>query len=495
MASNNSTLALQTEANLFVYAIFLLRMIGSSAIFVNLCVLILLVKLKKSFHNYSYWFQILVLSGEDLFNGLASVALSFLGFEIFTNYVACSVLFCAYTFAQINTLMAICCICVNRFRSIQNIKKLGDSKSGYHQEISIALVIVYSLVYAAVPFLALNITTTKLPICAVPPIFGSNTRTYKVLLAVGLALPLIAINIMYGVCLMKLKKLKTAVGPMNQHAKSDLSSCAQITEETYDCKFTTKDNPCHTTTDIFHNNVSFRNFEKESIQKVSNPTNVTNSIHTPGKLQVIGSTRDFPTATEECSGKLQVIGSTRDFPTATEECSGKLQVTGSTRDFPTATEECSGKLQVIGSTRDFPTATEECSGKLQVIGSTRDFPTATEECSTSATDSVLKFGRSNPPKYSKAYKNKRETQYRAIKLLGIILFMSNIATIIPLVFLFRDVIVDENISGGGIAVGMVFLALNSLVDAFVYGLYAVEIRNYIQKKARRLQQLFSCRTV
>ena len=418
MAFNNSTVAVQTQQNPFAYAIFLLRIIASFATFTNLCILILLIRLKKSFHNYSYWFQILVLAGEDLFNGLTSFGLCFYDLKIFKNYLACSFIICAYTCAQINTLLAICCICVSRFRSIQNINKLGEPGSRYHQEISIVIVAVFSIIYASLPYFTLNITTSSLPMCAAPILFGSQVRTYKLLIALGLAIPLITINILYGICLVKLKHVNTTVEPASQRVKSALISCSQITEDTYDSRSSTKGIPFHLTSG------------KSSFHNMS-------------------------------------VGNLENTPKGNEK---PLNTTSATK----------------------PISVED---SVQDTGLERNFPISTEDCSTSATNSALNSGRSKLPKYSKARKNTRELQYRAIKLLGIILFTSNIATVVPVAVLLRDVTLTENIPGDGSAVGMVLVSLNSLVDAFVYGLYAVEIRTYIHKKLIMVRQLFPCKII
>ena len=141
MSTNNSTDAdlgqTPSPTNFFSYAAFVLRFIAGFATIMNLCVLLLLVHLKKTFRNYTYWFQILVLSSEDLFNGLSSLLLTFFDLDFFrTSTIACSVMICAYAFAQIkNTTIGISCICVNRFRSILKIDKLQEPTFGYQQEI------------------------------------------------------------------------------------------------------------------------------------------------------------------------------------------------------------------------------------------------------------------------------------------------------------------------------------------------------------------------
>ena len=97
---------------------------------------------------------------------------------------------------------------------------------------------------------------------------------------------------------------------------------------------------------------------------------------------------------------------------------------------------------------------------------------------------------SNSPRNSSGFQARREVQIRAIKLLGIILVLNNVTTIIPLSTMLRDVIVSEPAVAnfnGLTALGFVFLSLNSLVDAFVYGFYTHEIRSLIWTKLQNLK--------
>ena len=415
MASNNSSVAIQNSRDMFVYAIIILRVIATLAICTNLCVLFLLVCLKRSFRNYSYWFQIFVLASEDSFNALASFGLTLYDFVVFkTNSIACSVILCAYMCAQINTLWAMCSICVNRFRSIQNISTLVEQSSGYLQEISIVLVAIFSIVYASIPFLTLNITE-NISMCSAAFLFGVHVKTYKFLMSLGLIIPLVVINILYGICLVKLKHVMKTVKPMNK--------CSYVTKESLENNVSTTVNSLYIKTE--RDNMVDKNFEQTNDQKMSNPGDAMNSMSAEGKQQ---------------------------------------------------------------------------PSHHQVTGIIKAVPTVAETCSASTANSVLKSSRKHQPRYFNTRRNTREAQYRAIKLLGIILFMSNIATVIPVSFLLRDVIVSEdasseNASGGRSAVGIVFLSLNSLVDAIVYGLYSIEIRTFLILKLSQLRQLLTCSRV
>lgn len=407
MASNNSTVAEQSQQDLMVYAIYVLRVISSLAIIMNICVICLMIRLKNSFRNYSYWFQITVLASEDSLNGLASFALTFYDLKLFkTNYIACSVLLCAYICTQINTLLAICCICISRFLNIQSINKLRKTKSGYRQEISIVLATVFGIVYASLPFLTLNLTTTKLQMCRATILFGSQVRAYKLLTSLGLIVPFLVINILYGVCLLKLKRINSTVTPLSHHAVSNLSSGSRVTEEISTNKYITS--PAETGRD----SLQIEQFVQAKEQHVAHGKEIINLAHIERSRQISSPSSYLPVTVESVSSPI--------------------------------------------------------------------------------THSSFKTMRKSHQAYSQSSRSTREAQCRAIKLLGIVLFTSNIATIIPLAFMLRDVILSVNIAGGGTSLGLVFLSLNSLVDAFVYGLYAREIRAFLLSKLKKFRQLLCC---
>ena len=359
----------------------------------NIGVLVLLVRLRKSFRNYSYWFQILVLSSEDLFNGLSSLAITFYDLELFrTSAVACGVILWVYMCSQMNTLLGICCICINRFRSIRAIDKLREPNMGYQQEISLAIAALISIVYSMMPFLIFPLNSV-MPACSIPTILGaSNERTYKLLTAFGLIVPLAIIDILYSICLVKLRQMNAKIGPAVD-----------------------------------------RDGNNESIPRVP----------------------------------------------ATEET---LEGTSASQDKQMKT----GHVGLHGS------IVEDCS-KISKVAQLQ--AASLEECSTTAA-SVDTIGntRQNQRRgaQSRVRASTRETQSRAVKLLGIILVLTNITVIIPVALLLRDMIRAKSEASGS-AIGITFLALNALIDAFVYGFYAVEIRKYVYGKIMYIGHLFCLR--
>ena len=399
MANNSSSITVQNQKQsiLLIYSVILFRSIGSFAIIMNVCVILLTIKLRKTFRNYSYWFQILVLASQDLLNGISSFSMSFYDYEVFKiNYIACTAILWLFVCCQINTLMAMCCICINRFRRVRNIDKLGENRSGYQQELSILLVSVFSIIYASIPYFAFERTTTYLQNCSPVYFFPVHINDFKILFSAGLGLPLIIINCLYGICLFKLRNAVAKVKPVTKKGTTQIVSCSQVTKET------TAENDYSVTPTVdrkgglFHNISSRINRDPDEVKDSAYQTNIS------------------------------------------------------------------------------------------VV-------TSLEECSTSYMETTFGAGRQQQAVYSEVHKGRRETQVRAVKLLGIILFTSDIATIIPLSFMIRDVVLWEtsespHISAGGTALGIVFLSLNSLVDSFVYGLYAVEIRSFILTKYTELRQ-------
>ena len=398
MAANNSTHGLSNQdVFLRFFAGIVLRFIASFATVMNICVLLLLVRLKKNFRNYSYWFQILVLASEDLFNGLASLALTFYDLELFrTSAIACSVILCAFMCCQVNTLLGICCICVNRFRSIQTIDKLREPNMGYQPEIAVAFAALLSILYSILPFLVFPLNSV-MPACSVPTLLGSNNvRTYKLLTAFGLIVPLAIINVLYSICLVKLRRVNANIRPVGSEEKSQCITRSPATEETFDVASASKDKPYQMKVDPAN----------------SHGQNPDKTVHQENSK----------------------------IPPAAQ-----VQAT------------------------------------------------CIEACSTSvAADTSGKTGKNQRWGPSRVHASTRETQSRAVKLLGIILFLTNITVIIPVSLLLRGTIRAESDAGGS-ALGITLLALNSLADAFVYGFYAVEIRKYIHGKIMYIGHLFCFR--
>ena len=148
MVDNTTTLFDIQGSDLAEYGLFILLGIASLAIILNSGVLVCLVKRKKSFQNYGYWFQLVVLAGVDLCNGVVSLSLAFLRTDLGkTNYIVCGALITLFIFAQINTLCTICCICVNRFRCIQKLKQFVEKRTSLEQKLSflVASIISYIL--------------------------------------------------------------------------------------------------------------------------------------------------------------------------------------------------------------------------------------------------------------------------------------------------------------------------------------------------------------
>ena len=402
MATNNSTEAVLGTApsptNFFTYAAFVLRFIAGFATIMNICVLLLLVRLKRNFRNYNYWFQILVLSSEDLFNGLSALALTFFDFEIFrTNAIACGVILCTYACSQINTLLGICCICVNRFRCILTIDKLQEPTFGYQQEISILLAVLVSIVYSLLPYLIFPLNRSVIHACSAPALLGPNIQAYKLIFAFGLLTPLAIINVLYSICLVKLRRVNARIRPADGPVKSNYITRVSLTEETHEGTSGSKD-----------------------------------------------KSRDWETKVSDSHDK---ISNASDRKGVKE----KSELTG---------------IQQLPAHSN-------------------------EHCSTSTgTDNSGKAVKNEQLTATGVRSSMNEVHSRAVKLLGIILLLTNITVIIPVSLLIRDTIAPELQTNGSASLGLIMLPLNSLIDAFVYGFFSVEIRTFIHKKLMYIGRLF-----
>ena len=414
MASNNTTgTNLETESNstnIFAVGAFVLRFIAVFATIMNTCVLLLLVRLKRNFRNYSYWFQIVVLSSEDLLNGLSSFALTFFDLEIFrTSATACGILLWAYACSQINTLLGICCICVNRFRGILIIDKLQEPTFGYQQEMSILLAVLISIVYSLIPYLTIPLSSSKMLVCSTATLFGPNVKTYKLTLASGLIIPLAIINVLYSICLVELRRVNTRVKPLIGQWRSNYVTRIPTTQE------------------------SQAGTSGEGDRSLSLKTNEPDSHENISKI----------TDQKDLKDKIKCI---EDIPKQSKDpCSTS-----------TGTDSTGNATRTCDSTGN---ATKTCKNER-----------------STATDRVRA--------------RMKEANSRAVKLLGIILFLTNITVIIPVSLLIRDTVAPQLQAGGNAVLGMLMLPLNSLVDAFVYGFFSVEIRTFIRSKVEIIWRLF-----
>ena len=369
-------------------AIYSLRIAGSLAIVSNILVLLCTLHLRRNFRSRDYWIQIVILSSFDAFNGTVSLLLSFLIFD--TNYIWCGVLLFLYMFSQINTLCAICCICVNRYKGLKNMDKIGGDKM-CRQELGITFVSAMSIVYCLTPYFIWDLVEFENKNCTAPVLFGLNNAPYLLHTSIGVLVPLSIINILYIVCLYKLWKSKNSVAPGNLQS-STMADSASTTKKIYG------------------------NAHAPSEETVKAPLSL-NTLSTSGQ-----------------SGS----GDTGQTSTST------------TLDDPIK------------------------QARLKVSGQS--------------------YARE--PRL--AFKERREAQCRAIKLLGIILILADLATIIPLSVLLRQAItslVKGTVSkgGSGNSIGVTCLSINALVDAFVYGLYSREIRKYLKGKVSDLWRAVSSR--
>ena len=350
-------------------AIYSLRLAGSLAIVSNAFILLCALHLRRKFRSRDYWLQIVILAGIDIFNGTVSLLLSILTFD--TNYIRCGFLLCLYMFSQINTLCAICCICVNRFRCLKNMDKTG---SGIlcRQELGTAVLSVVSLLYCALPYFIWDLTEFEHKNCTAPVLFGDSNGPYLLHTCTGVCVPLIVINILYGLCVHKLWKSRNSVAPEN---------IAYLQTSTVSCKY-----------------------DKDAVSR-KNKQNADN------------------------------------FDKLTNSGQSSSQETGQT--------------------------------SLSICGLTKQVGQDTPQQQTSSHENRHIF------------KKRRAAQSRAIKLLGIILILADVATIIPFSVLLRqgliDVIAGKTSKGSGNSIGVTCLSINAFVDAFVYGLCSREIRNFLKE--------------
>lgn len=405
MAFNNSSTALQAPlpTRLYYPIVYSLRMIATTSMALNFCVIILLIKLKKNFRNYNYWFQILVLASVDLFNGFSSFIRTFYRSSPFKDDLpACCAIMYGYMFCQVNTLSTICCICVYRFRLIHNINRLGFTISKYQQMIAFLLVTMVCLIYNTIPYFAWVNKQTVFRSCTPLMIFGVNMPQYRMFNFLSILLPLILMNILYGICLYKLKPLRRMTNSLNQPSSEQIPSSSQLTEES------STDN---------------------TRPRVDSSTDTLKNSKT---------------------------GLTLSVPRPRNAGTERAPVNG-----------CS--LSVNSSQKRNPRVKLSENLRLQRIRKSQVAPINKHSLPTTETPS---FG---------IYKTRKETQYKAVKFLGIILFLTNVTTLTPLSAMVRGLLLNSKASNDTIVLGLICLSLNSCVNAFVYGLYAAEIRTYLKK--------------
>ena len=380
MIHNNTTVADSGDGSSTPWvAIYSLRLAGSLAIVSNIFVLLCALRLRRKFRGRDYWIQIVILAAIDIFNGIISLLLSFLIFD--TNYIWCGFLLCLYMFAQINTLCAICCICVNRYRCLRNMDKTGGGIK-CRQELGVAALSGVSLVYCTSPYFIWDLVQFEHEHCTAPVLFGLNNGQYLLHTSTGVFVPLIIINILYSGCVYKLWKSKNSIAPENS---------AHLSKHNKDTVPRTNKQNCNETYILTEQTVKPAEYlNKPSISGLS--------------------------------------------------CSQDTSQTG--------------------------TSTNASTKQVRLNG-------PQEQSSALGTRHI--------------FKTRRDAQCRAIKLLGIVLILADVATIIPFSVLLRQGITSITTGtvskkGSGNSIGVTCLSINALVDAFVYGLYSREIRKYLKDK-------------
>ena len=213
------------------FVIYTIRVSGIMAVFMNVAVLLCLLQLKKTFRSKDYWFQLVLLSLVDAFNGITTMCLSLVTFPI--HYAACSIILCLFIFSQINTLSSICCVCVNRFRCLQNMEQKRDEKTLCRQEVAVAAISFLCLAYCSLPYLILDTNKSDALLCRSTILFGSQDRYYKLHASVGVFIPLIIINVLYTICVVKLFRSRAKISPSTSTEQQiDRTTTTQLTTQT-----------------------------------------------------------------------------------------------------------------------------------------------------------------------------------------------------------------------------------------------------------------------
>ena len=372
METNKTGMVFQIQdGDLISYGVIGIRFLALLSILLNMFVLICLLYLKQTFRSYGLWFQLFSLANVDTFNGIVSFSFSFIRNEVFcTNYYACSILIWAFIFGQINTMATALCICIHRLCAICTIDNPHNTRSVIRHTIPIVLTSFISCIYCVCPFLVWDTQQHDINQCSGAFLFGLNEKYFKLYIFIGIFLPWISTNVLYGICVFKLKRSVERITPGRQ-----------------------------TSTTIAKESASLRNKESRS----------------PDFLN-----KDSVTAAHVSENR---------------------------------TTTC-----VMSDTdlKSVKTCTSAASAR----------------------------------RYIKAFKSGRAAQLKAVKLLGIIIVLNTISVMIPVSVLLRDVLVAETgvaSMRGATILSFVFLCLNSLVDAFVYGLYTEEIRTFLLTKFQTLR--------
>ena len=414
MATTNQTTSFQVEnRELISYGIFVVRFLAMCGFLLNFIVLMCLVNLKREFPSYGLWFQLVVLASVDIFNGLASFCFSFITNQIFvTNYVACSILIYLFVYAQINTLSTTCCICISRFRAVKQMEKAADTRSAFYHDAPVLSASFFACLYCACPFLIWEVRKRNMSQCSAAFLFGLNEVYLKLFVVVGIFIPWIITNVIYGLCVFVLKRSFARIIPVNQMSR---------TIET----------------------------ESVSLPDILNPGPSTSS-----EKMAAANCRNMSNTEEHTKEKVRLAKlSTLKVPEEPDKTRGSNQ-----RHVKTESKVTS------------PTVDSDGTGTFRCIS-----PTVAS--------------------YS-SYKIRRQAQLNAVKLIGILIMLNTIAMVAPAAVLIRDVILSEaDVASfrGATAIGMVFVCLNSTVDAFIYGLYTREIRKYIGNKFDKLRRFLKTR--
>ena len=406
MAFNNTTLLEEEQEATSPRSstpFIILSVISILAILMNTVILACLIRLKGTFRSYGNWFQLVVLSSQDVLNGMASYCRSHVTFK--TYHSVCGFVGGWYVFSQINTLWMMGCICVNRFIILKKLGKDTTTPSFIKPEKTVLIVSVFNCVFTIFPFVFWGAKNSEEGYCSETFIFSFNLRQFRIYRLIGFIVPLFIINVLYAICMIILKRSYANVGPFTRNTFAigapQSNDCGPPIAKAFrvntlsTAKFVNGEASCSLT-------------EISSKDKTSN-TGVGSSVCDP-------------------------IQPTKSW--------------NGTYMLPTKSGERKAEIQ------------DQCKNLTSLR--------IKEPSAVSATHGG--FG------------TRRNAQKRALKLLGIILLLSNLATVIPLAVWLIDLVAPKykfKSMASGISVSF---CLNAFVDAFVYGLCAPEIRRYIQTK-------------
>ena len=184
-----------------------MRILSLLIILENFTVAVCLYTQRNRFTKKEFWLMLLCLSLNDFFCGLALFEASFIEHDFFGKHILhCSPLIAISFISELCLLYNIISICLYRFIFLFCVDKYRLRWKTKQSCIQGILIFVCATIYVAVPFLLWGETDIDIEMCTFHQVFRDKMRYVSFYMGAGFLLPLMFVNIIYGITFAKLRQ-------------------------------------------------------------------------------------------------------------------------------------------------------------------------------------------------------------------------------------------------------------------------------------------------